>query len=83
MPDMIETTPIADTFVTRLAKMEWVSRACMRFYFCADQEDETVLVAKLIVPIDCIRQISSDRIRMMAELGACEGLVVRGGFAGR
>ena len=79
--EITETTAISDTFVTRLAKMEWVSRDCLRFYLCADQGDENILVAKLIVPLDCIREISATRIRMMRNLGATEGLVSRGGSA--
>jgi hypothetical protein len=78
---MIETVAVSDVFVTRLAKMEWVSSSCMRFYFCADQGEETILVAKLVVPIDCIREISATRLRMMRNLGAAEGVVVAGGRA--
>ena len=74
MPEIVETVAVSDVFVTRLAKMEWVSKSCMRLYFCADQGDETVLVAKMIVPIDCIREIAATRIRMMRNLGA-ENLV--------
>jgi len=82
MPEMIETTAISDTFVTRLAKMEWVSRDCLRFYFCADQgDDESILVAKFVVPLDCVREISATRLRLMRELGATEGVVVRGSAA--
>jgi len=76
MPEMIETVAISDIFVTRLARLEWVARDVLRFYFCADTDGENVLVAKLVVPLDCVRDISATRLRLMKELGAVEAVII-------
>ena len=69
MREIVETIAIADVFVTDLGKIEQVSNSCCRFYLCAHQDDELVLVAKLVIPLDCFARIITTRERMMAELG--------------
>jgi hypothetical protein len=68
MRELLETIAVPDVFVTGLHKMEYASTSCMRFYFYADQDGERVLAAKLVVPVDCITEISAERVKMMARL---------------
>jgi hypothetical protein len=66
---MIETIAIADVFVTELGKIERISNSCNRFYFCTYQDGELQVVAKLIIPTDCLTRMIAARERMLAELG--------------
>lgn len=65
---LVETIAVADVFVTDLGKVERVSESCNRFTFCARQEGELLVVAKLIIPNDCLTRMIAARERMLAEL---------------
>lgn len=69
-PRIIELKTIQDTFATKVAKVE-ILGSCARFWVCVEQdslglgERDMVVVAKLVMPIECVPaaiQASSDGI---------------------
>lgn len=50
----IEPVPIQDTFITGVAKVEFLGKNNVRITLCSEEEGQRVIVGKIIVAVDDI-----------------------------